>query len=70
MTLPSASRTGAALTRTQIVEALYAEDEDRDSNVIDVFVARLRRKLERAGLAGAIATVRGVGYRLERDALA
>lgn len=62
---------GDTLSRTAIVEALYSEDEDRDSNVIDVFVARLRRKLTAAGLAGAevIATVRGSGYRLVPEAL-
>lgn len=63
---------GATLSRTAIVEALYAEDGDRDSNVIDVFVARLRRKLVGAGLRGAdvIHTVRGAGYRLDAEALA
>jgi len=63
---------GDTLSRTAIVEALYAEDEDRDSNVIDVFVARLRRKLGAAGLHGAdvVHTVRGSGYRLDPEALA
>lgn len=61
---------GATLSRTAIGDALYSEDEERDSNVIDVFVGRLRRKLSAAGLDGAaaIATVRGLGYRLEMDA--
>ncbi|HEY0839090.1 MAG TPA: response regulator transcription factor [Vulgatibacter sp.] len=58
---------GETLTRTSIAEAIYGEDEDRDSNVIDVFVARLRRKLSAASPDGAaaIATVRGIGYRLD-----
>jgi two-component system OmpR family response regulator len=59
-------------SRTAITERLYAEDADRDSNVIDVFVARLRRKLEAAGLVGAdlIRTQRGAGYRLDPAAAA
>lgn len=58
---------GDTLSRTAIAEALYNEDEERDSNVIDVFVARLRRKLSAAGVDGsaAVVTMRGAGYRLE-----
>lgn len=58
---------GKTFTRTAIVERLYDVDSDRDSNVIDVFVARLRRKLDAAGLPGAdvIRTLRGAGYRLD-----
>lgn len=51
---------GETLSRTQLVEHLYEQDRDRDSNTIEVFVARLRRKLG----ADIIETVRGVGYRL------
>jgi two-component system OmpR family response regulator len=43
------------------VEHIYARDEDRDSNTVEVFIARLRKKLG----AGSIATVRGLGYRME-----
>lgn len=66
-----ALHSGDTLTRTTIAEALYSEDEDRDSNVIDVFVARLRRKLTAAGVDGAAAvvTVRGIGYRLHAEGL-
>ncbi len=58
---------GTTFSRTAITERLYAEEADRDSNVIDVFVARLRRKLDAAGLPGAelIRTQRGAGYRLD-----
>lgn len=65
-----ALQAGRTLSRSAITEALYAEDEDKDSNVIDVFVARLRRKLSAAGLPGArfIQTRRGEGYRLDPDA--
>ncbi len=61
---------GTTLSRTAIAERLYDEESDRDSNVIDVFVARLRRKLDEAGLAGAavVRTLRGAGYRLDPEA--
>lgn len=51
---------GQVLSRTTLTEHLYAQDFDRDSNTIDVFIARLRKKLP----ADTIETVRGLGYRL------
>jgi DNA-binding response OmpR family regulator len=61
---------GRTFSRTAIAEKLYDEESDRDSNVIDVFVARLRRKLDAAGLPGAevVRTQRGAGYRLDAAA--
>jgi two-component system OmpR family response regulator len=61
---------GRTYSRTAIAEKLYDEESDRDSNVIDVFVARLRRKLDAAGLPGAdlVRTQRGAGYRLDPEA--
>jgi len=53
-------RKGAVLSRTELSEHLYPHDSDRDSNTIEVFVGRLRKKLP----AGSIETVRGLGYRL------
>ena len=53
-------RKGEVLSRTELSEHLYPQDADRDSNTIEVFVARLRKKLP----AGSIETVRGLGYRL------
>jgi two-component system OmpR family response regulator len=53
-------RPGQVVSRTELTEHLYAQDFDRDSNTIEVFIARLRRKLP----AEAIETVRGLGYRL------
>jgi DNA-binding response OmpR family regulator len=63
---------GTTFSRTRLAERLYDEESDRDSNVIDVFVARIRRKLEAAGLAGAevLRTQRGAGYRLDAGAAA
>ena len=53
-------RKGEVLSRTELSEHLYPEGSDRDSNTIEVFVGRLRKKLP----AGSIETVRGLGYRL------
>ncbi len=48
------------VSRTDLVEHIYAQDFDRDSNTVEVFIARLRKKLP----PGLIETVRGLGYRL------
>lgn len=53
-------RPGQVVSRTELSGHLYALDDDRDSNTIEVFVARLRRKLS----TDCIETVRGLGYRL------
>ena len=53
-------RKGEVLSRTELSEHLYAEGSDRDSNTIEVFVGRLRKKLP----PGSIETARGLGYRL------
>ncbi len=52
---------GQVATRTDLTEHIYAQDFDRDSNTIEVFVARLRKKLG----DGLIETVRGFGYRID-----
>jgi len=54
---------GEVLSKTQITEALYDEDFERDSNVIEVFIGRLRRKLDPEGEYKPIETLRGRGYR-------
>ena len=53
-------RPGSVVSRTELTEHLYAQEFDRDSNTIEVFVGRLRRKLP----PETIETVRGMGYRL------
>jgi two-component system response regulator PhoP len=55
---------GEVLSKTQITEALYEEDFERDSNVIEVFIGRLRKKLDPDNLYKPIETLRGRGYRL------
>lgn len=51
---------GRIVSRSELTEHLYAQDHERDSNTIEVFVARLRKKLP----PQLIETVRGLGYRL------
>jgi two-component system OmpR family response regulator len=51
---------GEVVSRTELVEHLYDQDFDRDSNTIEVFVGRLRKKLG----VDLIETVRGMGYRI------
>jgi len=55
---------GEVLSKTQITEALYEEDFERDSNVIEVFIGRLRKKLDPQSEYKPIETLRGRGYRL------
>jgi two-component system OmpR family response regulator len=54
-------RKGQVVSRTELIEHVYAQDFDRDSNTVEVFVGRLRRKLG----ADIIKTVRGLGYRVD-----
>ena len=51
---------GKVVSQTELNEHIYAEDADRDSNTVEVFIARLRRKVG----ASSIETVRGLGYRM------
>jgi len=55
----------AVVTRTMLEENIWDCDFEGVSNVIDVYIRRLRRKLEEDGEDGAIQTVRGAGYRLK-----
>ncbi|WP_435103241.1 response regulator transcription factor [Arhodomonas sp. AD133] len=56
---------GEVLSKTRLMEHLYADDDQRDSNVIEVFMRRLRRKLDPTGARQPIETLRGRGYRLK-----
>jgi two-component system OmpR family response regulator len=49
------------VSQAELAEHIYARDADRDSNTVEVFIARLRKKIG----VQAIATVRGLGYRME-----
>ncbi len=61
-----AQHAGTTVSRSELTEHIYAQDFDRDSNTLEVFVARLRRKLG----ADLIRTERGLGYRLDPEAFA
>ena len=54
---------GKILSKTELTEHLYAQDHDRDSNVLEVFVRRLRQKLDPETSLKPIETIRGQGYR-------
>jgi DNA-binding response OmpR family regulator len=59
---------GRLVTRPMLEDALWERDRDTESNVIEVYVRRLRLKLSAAGEAPLIHTVRGAGYRLGEGA--
>ena len=54
---------GKVISKTELTEHIYDQDFDRDSNVIEVFIGRLRRKLDPEQAYNPIETVRGRGYR-------
>jgi two-component system OmpR family response regulator len=54
---------GRVVSQAELTEHIYAQNLDRDSNTVEVFIARLRRKLG----ASLIETVRGLGYRIGQD---
>ena len=54
---------GKVVSKAELTEHLYADDDDRDSNVIEVFIGRLRRKLDPANAVRPLETLRGRGYR-------
>jgi two-component system, OmpR family, response regulator len=55
---------GRVVSQAELTEHIYAQSADRDSNTVEVFIARLRRKLG----GSYIETVRGLGYRIGFDA--
>ena len=61
---------GAIVSRQQILSAVWEYDFDPSSNVVDVYIRYLRRKIDRPREASLVTTVRGVGYRFEPQAAA
>ena len=61
-------RAGQVVSKTELTERLYDQDFERDSNVIEVFIGRLRKKMDPENTINPIETLRGRGYRfaLER----
>jgi len=62
--LALAEQGGSTVTRRDLLASVWGYRFDPGTNVVDVHVGRLRRKLELAGVTGAIRTIRGVGYAL------
>ena len=58
---------GQVISKAELTEHLYAQDYDRDSNVLEVFIRRLRQKLDPEQTLNPIETVRGQGYRFILD---
>lgn len=59
-----ARHAGQVVSKQTLTDYLYAHDDDRDSNVLEVLIGRLRRKLDPDGTLAPIETLRGRGYRL------
>ena len=57
---------GRVYTRTQILEHVWGYDFDPNTNIVDVCLQRLRKKVEEEGEGKLIETVRGVGYRIKK----
>ncbi|CRZ17030.1 two component response transcriptional regulatory protein prra [Mycolicibacterium neworleansense] len=62
-----AENTGVVLSRQRLLELVWGYDFDVDTNVADVFISYLRRKLERPDVPRVIHTVRGIGYVLREE---
>jgi two-component system response regulator PhoP len=58
---------GKVVSKTELTEHVYDQDFDRDSNVVEVLIGRIRRKLDPDGRLRPIETLRGRGYRFVRD---
>jgi DNA-binding response OmpR family regulator len=58
-------RTGETVSRSELHDRVWDMHFDPSSNVIDAHVARLRKKLDKAGASAIIATRRGIGFVLE-----
>lgn len=58
---------GRVLTRNRLIEAVWGTERDVENNTVDVFIRQLRTKLEPAGTARLIHTIRGIGYTLREE---
>ena len=56
---------GKVVSKAELTDHIYEEDSDRDSNVIEVFIGRLRKKLDPDNVTKPIETLRGRGYRFK-----
>lgn len=61
---------GEVISKTDLTNTIYEQDHDRDSNVLEVFIGRLRRKLDPDNTLRPIETLRGRGYRFRRETTA
>jgi two-component system, OmpR family, response regulator len=57
---------GRVFTRTQILEHVWGYDFDPQTNVVDVYIRRVRSKIDAEGKTPLVETVRGVGYRFHK----
>jgi two-component system, OmpR family, response regulator PhoP len=62
-----ARRHGTVVPKAELADYLYPHDDDRDSNVIEVLIGRLRRKIDPDGSRNPIETLRGRGYRFNPE---
>lgn len=62
-----ARRHGKVVPKAELADYLYPHDDDRDSNVIEVLIGRLRRKIDPDGSRNPIETLRGRGYRFNPE---
>lgn len=60
-------RKGEVISKAVLTDHIYDEDFDRDSNVIEVFIGRLRKKIDPEGMTKPIETLRGRGYRVSKE---
>jgi two-component system response regulator PhoP len=58
---------GKVISKTELTEHIYDQDFDRDSNVVEVLIGRIRKKIDPDGSRRPIETLRGRGYRMNRD---
>ena len=59
---------GEVVSKTELTDNIYDQDYDRNSNVLEVFIGRLRRKLDPDNRINPIETLRGRGYRFRLEA--